>query len=206
MRVIDHLVYCVPDLHQAMKIFSEKCGVEVVYGGQHLSIGTHNALLNIGNGAYLEFLAIDPSNTNIQGSRWMGMDLIDQPTFTRWAIKTNNLEQDTTILKKVNAEMGNIFAGSRKKADGSTLNWAMALPLALPEVEILPFMIDWKDSIHPTATLATGCQLLTLGATHPTPELVQPTLNALGTNLKVKKDSKAKLYARIQTPMGILEI
>lgn len=202
MRTIDHLVYCVPNLKKAIHEISEKCGVQVVYGGQHLTKGTENALLNIGNGAYLELLAIDVKNTDISPLRWMGIDLIDAPTFTRWAIKTTNLKKDTTILKKVNAQMGATFTGSRKKTDGSTLSWSMALPLAAPKVEILPFMVDWKDSIHPTETLQGGCTLIGLELIHPMPKEVQSIITALGVDLVVQKGITPTLKMTLDTPNG----
>lgn len=59
MRKIDHLVYCVPDLEAAIQHFLKVYDISFTYGGQHLTQGTHNAILNIGNGAYLELLAID---------------------------------------------------------------------------------------------------------------------------------------------------
>ena len=205
MRIIDHLVICVTDLYEAIDEFSEKCGVPVVYGGQHLSIGTHNALLNIGNGAYLELLAKDPTNP-VDAPGWMGIDLISKPTFTRWAIKSDNLERDAAILKEVNPAMGYIFEGSRQKTDGSMLKWGMALPLAEPLIEVLPFILDWKDSVHPTMDLATGCELIGLTISHPEPELVQSVFNQLGISIIVEKNPFAQLKAKIKTPRGIVDM
>jgi len=202
MRTIDHLVYCVPNLEKATKELSEKCGIPVVYGGQHLTKGTENTLLNLGNGAYLELLGVDAKNMDIAPLRWMGVDLIDGPTFTRWAIKTTDLDSDTAILKKANPLMGETFTGSRKKTDGSTLRWSMALPLASPKVEVLPFMVDWKDSVHPTASLQEGCTLVGLELMHPTPELVQPTITELNVDLVVKKGVTPTLKMILDTPNG----
>lgn len=202
MRTIDHLVYCVPNLEKATKELSEKCGSPVVYGGQHLTKGTENTLLNIGNGAYLELLAIDTRNTEIAPLRWMGIDLIDGPTFTRWAIKTTDLASDTAILKKANPSLAETFTGSRKKTDGSTLRWSMALPLSSPKVEVLPFMVDWKDSVHPTESLEEGCTLIGLELIHPTPELIQPTITELNIDLVVQKGITPTLKMILDTPNG----
>lgn len=187
-----------------MQELSKKMGVEVLYGGQHKTEGTHNAVVNLGNGAYLELLAIDEKNTAIASSRWMGIDLITEPIMTRWALKSTNLPSDVKILQTANPEMGEIFAGSRKKTDGSTLRWAMVKPLSHPMVEILPFMVDWKDSVHPTMTMPDVCKLIGMRATHPTPHLLQPTLNNLGAVIDLQKGNTISLEAVIQTPNGVL--
>jgi hypothetical protein len=191
MRKIDHIVISVPDLYEAMDRFTEKCGIEVVYGGQHLSIGTHNALLNIGNGAYLELIAKDPNNPLEEAQKWMGLDLINDTTFTRWAIKSDQLATDAAILKKASPNMGAIFEGSRKKTDGSTLSWAMTLPLAAPKVEVLPFILNWKDSVHPTEDLAAGCTIESFEIWHPEPAVIQPVFAELDIQYVVKKSKEA---------------
>lgn len=202
MREIDHLVYCVPELKAAMEFFQFVHGIHFTYGGQHLTQGTHNALLNIGKGAYLELLAIDPTNHNIDPPRWMGIDLITEPKLTRWAIKTNDLSSDVAILKEANPNMGEQFNGSRKKTDGSILEWGMALPLATPKVEILPFMIDWKTSIHPTESLSKIYPLTALKATYPEPSVIEKPLKKLGIDLEVLEAKEVSLQATIQGPKG----
>ena len=202
MRTIDHLVFCVPNLQTAMQQLTDKCGIEVVYGGQHKTKGTENALLNLGNGAYLELLAIDNTNTAIAPPRWMGVDMVDNFTFTRWAIKSTDLANDVAILKRVNPLMGEIFTGSRQKTDGSTLRWSMALPLATPAVEVLPFMVDWKDSVHPTESLEAGCELLRLEITHPKPFPILTALRDLKVEMHVREGATSTLKAVIDTPNG----
>ena len=151
---IDHIVLAVPNLEEGILWVEEKLGIKPVYGGQHQTEGTHNALLNLGNECYLELLAIDFSNKKISSPRWMGIDLIDEPTITRWAVKSDNLVKEVEFLKNVNNLLGNYKAGSRVKADGSILKWQLSIPLPKPKVEITPFLIDWEDSIHPTASVS----------------------------------------------------
>lgn len=100
--------------------------------------------------------------------------------------------------------MGELFNGSRKKADGSVLEWGMALPLAAPLVEVLPFMIDWKDSVHPTASLPNTCQLLELRATHPNLAMVEGTLLELGIDMELKQSEEISLQATLKGPKGII--
>lgn len=206
MKKIDHIVYAVPNLEKAIQEMSKRLGVQVTYGGQHKSEGTHNALVNLGNACYLELLAIDKSNTDISHARWMGIDNINTPQITRWAIKSTDLKQDAAILKKANANMGEIKEGSRKKTDGTTLTWALAMPLAQPLVEILPFMVDWKDSVHPTEHMPDVCKLVELQATHPQPKMLLPILKELGVAINLIQGKKATLRVILDTPNGRVKL
>lgn len=201
-RTIDHLVYVVTDLQQGMQTIEALLGCPVIYGGQHLSQGTHNALVNLGNGCYLELLAIDPANTSITSPRWMGVDVFDVPQLSRWALKSNQLEQDAAILQQTNPAMGCIENGSRQRTDGSNLTWGIIMPLPQPTIELLPFMVDWKDSVHPTADLEEHCQLISMQATHPSPTHIQKTLNQLNAPLQVSQGDNICLQAIIDCPRG----
>ena len=201
---IDHIVLVVPDLEEGILWIEKKLGVRPVYGGQHQTEGTHNALLNLGKECYLELLAIDYSNKNITANRWMGVDLIDQPTISRWAVKSDNLEEEVSFLKNVNPLLGNYKAGSRTKSDGTILKWQLSIPLPEPKVEVTPFLIDWQDSIHPTTSLDQKCELIGLNLTHPQPSEIQHLMKNLNLDFEIKKGKEAKISIAIQCPNGLI--
>ena len=59
---VDHLVYgCPGALDDAMDAFEARTGVAPALGGRHAGLGTHNALVALGGGAYFEILCRDPS-------------------------------------------------------------------------------------------------------------------------------------------------
>lgn len=206
--VTDHLVYTVPNLEAAIDDLEAKLGVRPVFGGYHDTQGTKNALINLDHGAYLEILAADDNNTAIPPPRWMGVDVLTKAQMTRWALKSADLPADSKILREYDAAMGTIFGGSRQTAGGGWLRWEMILPTATPEVEVIPFMVDWRRSdIHPHEALPDmGCSLVELCATHPEPELIIPVLEQLGAKLRVEKGTTAALRAKIECPFGIIEL
>ena len=53
---IDHVVILVQDLAQAMGDYAA-CGYTVTPGGEHIAGETHNALVCLADGAYLELIA-----------------------------------------------------------------------------------------------------------------------------------------------------
>ena len=203
MRQIDHLVYCVPDLATAVELLSDHWGVEPVLGGRHLTKGTKNALLNLGDGAYLELLALDGENKEVAAPRWMGIDHIERPTLTRWAIKSEKLEEDRAIISSRRPDLGEVFSGSRERTDGQLLEWSMLLPAASPTVEIVPFAVDWLGSEHPTKALPAECSLKELRLFHPDPETIQELFTALSIERSVHFAPEPAIQAYLETPNGL---
>ena len=202
-REIDHVVYCVPDLNEGVEYIENLFGVKPVIGGAHLTKGTKNALLNLGNTCYLEILAIDHDNVDFMGSRWMGIDMIQEPKITRWSLKSNRLQSDSKILSQYSPDLGIIDNGSRKTMDGLLLSWEMILPASTPEVELLPFMTDWSESeMHPTDSLAQRCFLQNIELYHPDPSMYQPVLSDLAIDIDIKKSDLPGIAINVNTPSG----
>jgi len=202
-RQIDHIVYAVPNLEDACQELESALGVKPVFGGYHKTKGTKNALLNLGDSCYLEILAVDESNKEIEGARWMGVDLIKKPCITRWAIKSDNLPDDQLKLQMYHADMGEIFGGSRQTPNGDLLEWNMILPLAAPEIELAPFMVHWsKNSIHPTENLTQICPLVSIEFRHNNPTKVQHVFDELGLEQNINKGSETDIKIQIKAASG----
>jgi len=205
LNSIDHIVYAVPDFNQAINDLEEKLGIRPEPGGRHLLRGTKNALVNLGNRCYLEILARDPENDKFMGQRWMGIDLISQPSITRWAINSSSIEKDNTLLQKYQADLGQISEGERKTTEGETLKWKMTLPLPAPEIDIIPFLIDWSFSdFHPTQNLKEGCILKDIFLFHPDPDSVQRVFDQMGMDISVQKDIQTAIKIKIESINGTI--
>jgi hypothetical protein len=195
----DHIVYAVPDFDLALLGLSEKFGVKPVIGGRHLLHGTKNALINLGNQCYLEILAKDEENTTFKGSRWMGLDLITQPTITRWAVKSPDIEKGSVILKNYQSDLGQISSGERLTTDGSLLKWKMTLPTSEPEVDIIPFLLDWSEStFHPCDRLENECKLVSIDFYHPKPEVMQKLFISMSIENKILHSPEPKIEIKIK--------
>jgi len=206
-RDIDHIVYSVKDLEAACNDLEKRLGVRPVFGGYHRTQGTKNALLHLGGQIYLELLAVDESNTKIEAPRWMGIDLIDQPQITRWALKSSHLESDSSCLKIYDAKLGEIHGGQRKMTDGGLLTWRLVMPTCEPKIDVLPFMVDWQaSSHHPTDKLSKACQLVDLRIFHPEAAKVEQVLQGLGVTLKVEEAANMRISILVDSPNGIVEI
>jgi len=206
-RKLDHLVYCVTNLDETVQQLYDEIGVQAVIGGRHLNHGTKNALINLGDKAYLELLAIDTENKHHSGSRWMGIDLISEPKITRWAIHSDNLHRDSEILKQYNEQMGDIIGGEREKENGEVLRWEMIKPLSSPEVDILPFMIDWSASeSHPTDGKVETCSLEALHFYDQVGQKKLATMLEIFGEMQIQTAQEIAIKATIKGPLGSLTI
>ncbi len=205
IKRIDHIVYCVRDLDLASDYIERLTGIRPVYGGRHLSKGTHNALLKVGASAYLELLAIDDENDNVD-DRWMGIDLIENEVITRWAIKSDDLTGDANTLHSIDFSKGRILTGSRKCKDGSSLKWQMTDPLNSPAVDIIPFYISWKNGIHPSNQLQDGCAIRKLNIHHPAPMRCNQMFQALNLDITAYEASGVQIELILDTPKGTVQI
>ncbi len=187
--MFDHLVYLVPDLAAAVDRFTS-LGMPPSPGGRHLSRGTHNAILRLGNRRYLELLAIDP-HTEISPPRWMGIDLAQETCISRWAASAGAINDGRPVE-----------SGSRQLPDGRTLRWRLTDPGTVPAVSVVPFLIDWgSKGPHPADDLPDlGLRLEKLTLYHPEPRIINEELRRLGLSQKAIRGPAPKIEAVIRGP------
>ncbi|THH37585.1 VOC family protein [Neolewinella litorea] len=193
--MLDHLVYVVPDLDSAIDRFTA-AGYPPAPGGRHSDRGTYNALLRLGPRSYLELLAVDPETT-VAPPRWMGIDLVEGPAITRWAVHAGAVNFP-----------GALYGGSRQLADGRTLRWRLSDPGVRPAVDVVPFVIEWNGSdFHPAERLPDhGLRLQTLQLEHPRPAAVNTSLERMGLPQKAIRGAAPKIGAVLRGPQGTLHL
>ena len=220
---LDHLVFVVPDLAEAMDEMEERTGVRPALGGKHTTLGTHNAFLSVGDGSYIELFAPDPDAT-VPLKNLIGVDG-PKPRLSTYCCHAGFVGIDNLVSKlSASKEHASLFpseveAGSRTNdKDGSLISWKVAVdrhsvPSSdLPLDGLLPFFIDWGDcyNVRPGLTAPTGCTLKHLTAYHPDPARVQSALHEIGHGIEnivtVKEGPKARLVATLDTPKGEVEI
>ena len=205
MNKVDHLIYAVPDLEEGILLLENLMGVKAIFGGKHIGIGTHNALIGLGENCYLEIIAPDPQQT-ISEPLWFGIDRLQKPKLITWAARVNNVEQHVKNAHANGIAIGAAMNAGRKKADGSLLSWKFSDPRVILDSGLIPFLIDWGESEHPSKSLKHPCRLVSLTATHPQANEVQKKLGLLKLNINFTNDSTIKLSAQIETPKGIVTL
>ena len=205
--MLDHIVYGTHDLDEAVDALETLLGVRPSAGGQHVGLGTHNALLDLNNDTYLEVIAPDPSQPNPARPRSFALDQLVRPRLINWAAKATGLEARVAAAKAAGFDAGPVNDMSRAKPDGSLLEWRLSQRPQGPGGEgLVPFLIDWGDAAHPARTAAHGCSLVGWRGEHPDPPTIQNWLAALGIELAVTSADAPALVASIETPNGLVEL
>jgi len=217
---LDHLVVACARLDEGVAWIESRLGVRPQPGGRHEAMGTHNALLRLGEGCYLEVIAIDPDGAPPARPRWFGLDepavqerLAQSPALITWVVRCESL---ATACARV-PDLGEIIAMSR-----GDLRWQIAVPDngTLPWSGVLPAAIQWgrkEESAddpmpHPAARLPdSGCELLALDLTHPAAVLGSGGLLGLFRELRIVgpvnlRPGPVGIAASIRTPAGVVTL
>lgn len=204
LHQIDHLLYGVRDLQEGIAHIHGLTGVKPVIGGSHPGLGTHNALMGLGNHIYFEIIAPDPEQK--VDRIWMDLDQLEKPKLFRWAATTRNVMavRDKGLARGI--DIGTIKSGSRYKPDGSLLEWTLSDPNVNLADGLIPFFIDWGEKGNPASQLPAGCILKSFKATHPQPQKVDSLLNILGLQLEINQGPEVLLTAEIMTPKGLIHL
>ena len=203
---VDHLVWATPDLDEGIRELERLTGVRASPGGKHPSWGTHNALLSLGPGIYLEILAPDPSVPPPARERPFGLDRLDRPRLVTWAAREPDLENRIVAIADTGIDLGDILTGGRVRPDGVALRWRLTSPRAMLEAGVVPFLIDWGTSPHPSETAAPGLALVALAIEHPEPDHLRRLLSPFALDLPIHRASAPALVATIDSPRGRLEL
>jgi hypothetical protein len=203
---LDHLVWVVADLAQAVDDLEQRIGVRATPGGRHPAWGTANALLALGGERYLEVIGPDPEAPEFRGERPFGIDALEHPRLATWAARTSDLDEMVARGRRVGIEWGTTLAGSRRRDDGTVLEWRLTDPIAPRENGTIPFLIDWGASAHPAATAPAGVELVTFAIEHPRAEDLAARLAALGLATLTRRSGAPAILATLRGPRGLVTL
>ncbi|MEU1271457.1 VOC family protein [Streptomyces sp. NPDC005799] len=189
---LDHLVLATPDLAATVADFTERTGVEPAPGGAHVGLGTRNHLVSLGGSRYLEIIGPDPEQMRPDGPRPFAVDELASARPVTWAISPPDLDAAVAAARARGYDPGDIRPMSRRRPDGTLLRWRLTDGDTQHPSGLVPFLIDWGSSVHPTATDLPTTPLLELSASAPDPDEIRPLLSALNAEL-----------ALVQGPLGI---
>ena len=125
--VLDHLVHATRDLSAASADLAARTGVEPSGGGRHDGFGTQNRLASLGDGRYLELIGPDPDQPRPAAPLPFGLDSLDRPRLTAWAVATSDLEGTLARARAAGHDPGEIVAMSRTRPSGEVLSWRMTI-------------------------------------------------------------------------------
>ncbi len=202
---IDHILYGCADVEAARRSISALSGTAPANGGRHAGLGTRNALLSLGPHTYLEVIGADEQQPEVGRPLLFAVRSLRHPSLRTWAARTDDIEGAVEALLSAGHDPGPVVEGSRLLPDGEELHWAMTSGEQGPEVSVIPFLIDWRDSVHPAVTSPPGLLLERLVVLTPELEAVKSTLDALGVEgpLEVRASPAPALWAELSGPEGL---
>jgi len=210
MNHFDHLVLAATTLADGIDYVATLTGVAPQPGGKHVAMGTHNAVMRLGERAYLEVIAIDPEGAKPARPRWFDLDdialqaeLMERPRLIHWVARTTDIER---VAAECPSSLGPVHAMARGE-----FRWRITIPDdgTRPARGIVPTLIQWDVPIHPADRLSSpGVALAGLAATHPEPERIRATLAALDLAgaMPVTYDRETRLAAMLRSPRGIVTL
>jgi hypothetical protein len=207
---LDHLVVAAQTLSAGCAFIEAQLGVLPQPGGQHVAMGTHNALVGLGPGEYLELIAIDPEGEKPARPRWYDLDeprmraaLAEGPRLIHWAAQTDDID---AVKARSRIDLGPVNPMTR-----GNLHWQLTIPDDghLPGAGLIPTLIQWPSGTHPSNRLLdSGIRLVTLAGEHPDPAAIRAGLVSLqlSETLKVSYGRHPRLAAMLRTPRGIVTL
>ena len=186
MAVIDHIVYACADLTWGRAFLATLTGVNPSMGGPHPGVGTHNALMALGDETYLEIIAKDPDQPEPGRPRPFALDdghPARVATFAVHAAPDETIEQIAKSMASLGFDPGPVRSMSRKTPAGDLLEWQLTSAPNRP----VPFLIDWGEAANPASTSPTGCGLAKLHCVWPDPPQLRELHAMLGIESVVRK-------------------
>lgn len=207
---LDHIVVAANVLQEGVDFVQDTLGVAVPRGGEHLTRGTHNHVMNIGGSVFLEIVAPSPDLPTPETPRWFGLDdphvrnsLRNSPALVAWVVNTSDL------TSAVNSSL--VSLGKPQTIKRGELSWDFCLPAdgRLMAGGLLPYVMQWHSESHPALSMADlGCRLSSLLIYHDNPEWFESSLQALGAQTLVSVESIGPgetpyMSATLETPSGL---
>ncbi|MBV7408927.1 MULTISPECIES: VOC family protein [Roseobacteraceae] len=195
----DHLVVGATMLEAARTHVEEALGVKMQPGGSHAVFQTHNALMGLEDGIYLEAIAPNPEVSPPKRPRWYDLDRFEgQARLSNWACSVSDMDR---ALNNMPSGAGTPVAVRR-----GDLAWRMAVSEegTTPFDNLWPALIEWPAGVHPATQLEpTGIRLRRLTLSHPDGDALAAALAPHLSDDRVSVEVGAVgMCAEFDTPHG----
>jgi hypothetical protein len=182
---LDHLTIAAASLGEGIAFIEQRLGVNIPLGGKHPIMNTHNAVMRIGNGLYLEVISADPGAGPAQRPRWFGLDDpvarrrldVDGPYLAAWVVRSDDIA--ATVAGR-GRDLGEVATMSRGQ-----LSWQIAIRPdgSVAMGGLMPLVIEWPRGPHPSTRMADlGVKFAGLTLRPGRPSELRNALSAIGAD------------------------
>ncbi|QAX29189.1 VOC family protein [Leisingera sp. NJS204] len=196
--ILDHLAVAGETLEEAVAHAEEALGAALGPGGSHTRYGTHNRLIGLEDGLYLEAIAIDIEAEPQEQPRWFDLNRFKGPArLNNWILRSENLETEKPLLPP--------HAQRHVAMQRGSLSWLMTVPSDgfLPFDNIFPAVLQWQAEPPAGKLPRSRCRLTRLILSHPEAKDLQAALDRILADPRVAvEQGKPAMLAEFETPHG----
>lgn len=210
MLQLDHIVVAASTLEEGAAWVEDRVGVPMGAGGKHAAMGTHNRLLSLGPGRFLEVIAVDPDAPPPARPRWFTLDasatrarLAEGPFLIHWVVRSDDIARAIAAIAPDPVEVLALSRGDYR--------WRIGVPAdgGLARGGIAPTVIQWEGRQPADALPESGCRMERLELRHGLARSTLQTLRAAGLpegDPVEAGDGGPGIVARIRSPRGIVAL
>lgn len=209
---LDHIIWACDDLDRGMSRLETLTGVAPRYGGVHAGGATHNAIVALDGGRYLEVFA--PTSASGAGDNgWARLARASsEPQVLTYCMRSP-LSLAELALRAANNQWGNavVADNSRVTADGELLRWQWIAPQPAQFGMEFPFFIDWLDSPHPSVdsnrvSPSAGLRLKSFLVGCPGADRLGRIMSDLGSPISTYVAETVQFRVLLDTPKGMVSL
>ena len=147
MATLDHLIFTSWNVDEGIAHIADLTGVTPGLGGPHIGLGTHNALMSLGDDVYFEIIGRDPEQPDATGPFPFGLAEGSPSGLAGYAahpLPGEAIGDLADSLRAVDLDPGPVRSMSRRKPDGEELSWNLTRSTPASTLDGgLPFLIEW---------------------------------------------------------------
>lgn len=173
------MLWAAPELDSAVADMERRIGGNIQHGGAHPGQGTRNALLGLQGSHYMEIIAPDTAQ-ELTGTMGSQLAKLTRPVLYTFAVSCPDMDATQSRLDDIGLHMQEPITMSRELPTGQELAWRIARITGHSFGLLIPFLIDWGISPHPSESLPSECILEDFWISHSNSAELNKVLRALG--------------------------
>lgn len=196
MLHLDHIAICAATLQEGVEHVESALGLPLGPGGKHALFATHNRLMGLAGGLYLEVIAPDPE-AEPQRARWFGLDHWQgPPRLANWICGVPDLAAAMASAPPEAGEALDLQRGANR--------WRIAVPEdgSLPLGGAFPTLIEWITAPVGPRLPTSGAGLTALRIESPQAAAALAALGPLPAPITLRPGPAFAMQAEIATSHG----